>query len=272
MRLDFTKERIVKKYNMEYTENIRLGTKINENVDKKIKIAFEFDGNIVSFFQLADVKNEEGDAEKILEVIESILGELKFKLDNEGKVEKLANISSIKNKWSELNMKTFSHLDKEHLQDFVFEISKIILNESLLLELTKNYLILPYIFVGLYNKELSINEPQRLETTIYNVLPLANIPVQLEIYGNEDEDNDKILNFEGAPTYDFDRFEYLSLLEEKYPELKDIEQDSLEVKLEGQYVYDEYNCLVYFDVELEIKAKELLLYKQSYVLREDPER
>jgi len=268
MELSFNKNRILKKYTLEYGERTKIEGVTNEKESQKLDVEMEFNGNNISFFQLSEIRNKEGDLEQILEITENIFDDLKFQLDSSGKIEKITNLTDIIDKWNSTKTKYFADKKKQVEKDFIFQLSRVINNEQFLTELIKKYNVIPFLFIGLYNKSYSTVAPVRLETILYNIFPLTDIPVRIEIEGAMDEDGDKILDFVGKETHEFDRFEYFKTLEDKYPKLEGIGSDVFDLKIEGRYVYNADNTLSYFEVDIKISARGVVEYIQSYTLKD----
>lgn len=271
MRLEFSKEQIIKKYNLYYLERLNAKGALEEEDKEKLDIVMEFNRDNITFLQLTPIHNELGREEAILEVTENIFDDMKFSLDTNGRVKKLRNIPEILEKWKKVKKEAFSNIKEENLQNLIFQISRLVNNEEQLTELLKNYSILPFIFCGIYNKDVSQNTSITRDIILHNIFPETCMPVTLTIDGGFGENNKKIFNYTGKSAHYFDRFEYLELVYGSFPALKDVHGNSVDVEINGQSKYDENNALSYFSIKTTILIKDTLRYEQIYLLKEKEE-
>ena len=268
MVLEFNKERVLKKYFLEHIEKTSIEGVAEKKANNKFGVEMEFNGRNISFFQLNPVRHKEGELEQILEITENIFDDVKFQLDQTGKIEKITNMADIIEKWTNLKILHFSDKKKQYVKDFIFNLSKIITNETLLTELIKSNLIFPFIFLGIYNKDCTRRTSIEREIILHNVFPDNNIPIRIVVEGETDEDGDKIFDFVGKHTYDFDRFQYIREIEKKYPQIKGGTGDIFDFELEGRCIYNSDNVLSYFEIDTKITVGEKVKYTESYTLEE----
>lgn len=267
MRLELKKEKVQKEYNLEYREILDIDSITNSNNVKRFSFNMGAIGERIAFSKMNLIEKDEGELEEVLEKIKTIFDMIILKLDINGRIEKIANYDDIVKKWGEIKINDFGDITDQNRKNFIFEISKTINNELLLLTLIKYYNVFPFIFLGLYERNYSESAPYVVETIIHNIFPLTNIPVVLEIYGKE-KNGKKILKFNGKERSDFDRFGYLDKLGDKYPELNRISKDDFRCRVNGQYVYDQNDVISEFDITLDIMVKGVVKYQLGYHLKE----
>lgn len=267
MRLTFTKEKIQKRYTFKYTEDVNIEDVVNSNkVDVfTVDMASIWDRIAFSGFNSSNV--EEGELEEVMESSKAIFKIVDFRLDNTGKIIKINNYEAINKKWNTVKSQKLSHITDVNRKNFIFEISKTIKNEEYLTKLIRYYNVFPYLFLGLYNHDYTTGIPFRAETTVYNIFPLTKLPVVLDIYGKEEGKN-KVLKFTGKEKHDFDRFLYMEIIGNKYPELREIDNSIFDAKIEGEYIYDENSSLSNFEINVNIKAKGVVKYNLNYSMSE----
>jgi len=269
MELFIKNKNLLKHYNLNYIEKRYLDGVLNENINKNSKIAIEYFGKNITFKQLSKITEKDGLHEKILELAHNSFNNIKFTIDSNGKLNKIRNLDEISKNWENTKKYYFSHIKEKNINDFIFEISKLIKNEEALTEMVKKYNVIPYLFMGLYNQEYSESFPVRINTDFYNIFSSIPIPVILEIYGKNTLYDCKALHFTGKEDSSFDRFTYMDTFEKKYPELKDYNREDFDMKINGVYIYDPNNLLIYFEVNIALEVRKKFKGKITYTLKEE---
>ncbi|MDU1911575.1 hypothetical protein [Fusobacterium sp.] len=260
MNLYFKNQNIAKEYKVIIEEKIN-----NEIRENKVNVSFEFMKDKVNFFILTDLEEKNGELEKILEKTNEIFKEISYELDKAWQVIRVRNSNEIIKKWDALRKDTFFYLKKESLKDFVFELSRIINNKSKLEEMLKRFNVIPYVFLGIYNQEIKKSSPLRLEKILYNLFPLANIPVQYEIYDDSSKE-EKQIKFLIKESSKFDRQEYIKKVLSYISENQRI--GSFDLNGSGIYIFDEDDLLKKMEKTINIEIKNLLTYTCNYQIEE----
>ena len=271
MKLVIRNKNLLKKYALEYNEKRYLSNKLVGELNKNTKIGIEYLGRNITFKVLNDIMgNDSSEYEKLLELAEKALNNIKFTTDSSGKINKVRNMDEILSKWNSIKSASLGDVLDRKLKNFAFEISKILSNESKLTSLVKEYNIIPYIFLGLYEKNYSDNLPVMISTEFRNLFSQMAIPVKLELYGKESNKNHLILSFVGRELQSFDRFSYMDDIVRVYPELKHYYADDFTMKMKGFYIYERENSLLSnFEINIEIKVKKEFIGEIKYILKEE---
>lgn len=267
MKLNYSNENILKKYDIKFKESIITSEYSEEKNELEIKIEIEYKGDQISFFIESELNEEEGRLESILEQMNKIFNKIDCKLDKNGQIETVTNVEEMMKKWENLRKENFFKLKDENIKEFIFKLNRIMNNRYKLIEMIKRFNVMPFLFLGIYNQEIKKSSPLRLKRKFYNVFPLINIPIQYEIYDGSTE-KEKMGKFILKEDEGFDRREYVKQVLECYPIKSEHKIGSFDLKGEGYCSFDKNDLLKEMELKLVIEVKNLINYKCTYEIKE----
>ena len=273
MHIGFSKERILKKYKTTYEEEYKVDINDKVNWTESMDFDMEYSGDEITTIRKADPIDNSDTYSNIMEKIDTVFDEVTYLLDKKGAPSRIKNIYEIQNRWSETR-KSIKLKDKNNkIVDLILGLGGIVENEEALLNLLKRYCIVPYLFTGFYNKNLERNEQHKIESMVYNIFPLDDIPVVYILDGEETENGDKKINFVGKESHKFDRFQFMDRIENRVTRKLDPVTRNFNMRLDGHYLFHRDNTLKEMSLEIKISITQLFYYRCKYVVteREDNE-
>ncbi|WP_278538964.1 hypothetical protein [Fusobacterium varium] len=268
MKLSYPNSNEKKVYSIQLEENI-LGIVEQKKINKtKIKLKYNFEEII---FEPAVEPLKKGDIlEKILDSVNEIFKEIKYKINNEGEIIGISNLDAIQEKWHEKRKEILNQNEMEIPREYVTELGRLITDKNKLYSMLKCFNVVPFLFLGVYNQNITKSTPVRKESILYNVFPLENIPIQYEIYDDSSFEEKKI-RFIVKETSFFDRSEYIKRVIERCAADEKIRIGSFDFKCDGYYIFDGNNIINKFELKLKIEIKNLITYACNYSIKESKE-
>ncbi|MDR3258832.1 MAG: hypothetical protein LBT51_04365 [Fusobacteriaceae bacterium] len=274
--IEFTKERILKKYRATLAEEINGYNRPSLKSNNSINFEIEYYENKITLFMNYLENEEVYGYEKILEDANKAFDVIEYSLDNNGEIDAILNQSEIISKWNIIRKKILVETKDKMAINTLFGLSGRIENEAALLDILKRFFVIPYLFIGIHNFKFSKYSSCRKEGYLYNVFPFEDIPVIYEI--NEENENnsnnEKKIRLVGKVDPCFDRFAYIDKLKDEYrdnlPSLNN--SANLSMAIDGSHIYNNDNTLneMYYHAKVEISS--LLKYSSKYeILSRDDE-
>lgn len=270
MIIRFNDKLAVKKYSLICTETLEVDGKIIDEYKSDLAVAMSFDGRYIGYMTLDYLKEQDGDIEEILEDANNIFDDLKYKLTENGNISKLINIPEIKEKWAKLKREKYftKNIKRNDVKDLIFEITKLLNNDAQLNKTFADYSILPHLFLGIYNRKIDESSPINADRMLWNVFPMEKIPVKYDIYGEETEENKKIVNVRGRHDSNFDRFSYINKVREALPDIGKCLNDDFQLQNAGRIIYSSDDILESFKFAYVISISKKIKYTLIYSLKE----
>lgn len=267
MKIEFTKDKIIKKYKVKYGERFLLHNNPEVKSTQELDFDMIYDGRKISLMGYPKENKEAFGYIKALEKANKIFDTVEYRLGNSGIPIEISNLFEIREKWDRIR-KTMNPDDDEMLTDMIFSMTGIIEDDEGLLDLAQRYCIIPYLFTGFYNREIGPREQFRTNGMVYNIFPLSDIPVVYTLNSEIMDEDEKKINFIGKEDPDFDRFSYIKVVKNRLDEELNNLSRSFEMKINGYYIFSSDNTLKKMNMDVEISITQLLNYKCKYFVTE----
>ena len=287
MKLEFTKEKILKRYRVEYKEGYVLHQNPKVSMEDYLDFDVEYDKNKITLMTKLKETKEISDYEKILESTNKAFDRVEYILNEKGIPVDIGNFYEIREKWDKIRKSVKPSDSDEILSNLIFRLSGIIDSDDALFDSLKQYGIIPYLFTGFHNAEIGTNRDYTAYGVIYNVFPLEDIPVVYKLNSEvvdtkdswdrkrEDEEGNKKLLIKGKQNPKYDGFKYSSKVKER---LADGEADklkqrmgTLDVEVDGYYIFGADETLKEMELTVKIGITNLLNYACRYTVSERKE-
>lgn len=267
MKIEFTKDKIIKKYKVKYGERFLLHNNPEVKSTQELNFDMIYNGRKISLMTYPKENNEALGYIKSLEEANKIFDTVEYRLGNSGIPIEISNLFEIRERWDKIR-KTMNPDDDEMLTDLIFSMTGIIEDDEGVLDLAQRYCIIPYLFTGFHNREIGPREQFRTNGMVYNIFPLSDIPVVYTLNSEIVDEDEKKINFIGKEDPDFDRFSYIKVVKNRLDEELNNLSRSFEMKINGYYIFSSDNTLKKMNMDVEISITQLLNYKCKYFVTE----
>lgn len=275
MKIEFTHEKILRKYRTEFKEGFLLYRNPRVTTSDQLDFDMEYQGNIVTLMPKPTEKRDALGYIKILEEGNKAFENVEYILDKKGVPIDINNYSEIRNKWNQIRKSVKTKDRDEMLTDLIFRLSGIIEHDEALFDLLKRYCIIPYLFTGFHNTEIEAKRENKCYGMIYNLFPLTDIPVLYTLTGEKKdteeswkEEGDKKILIKGTVDPQYDRFEYIGIIKNRLSseEQKELigKIGSFNLEIEGYYLFDAENTLKKMELLIQVGIGNLLNYACQY--------
>lgn len=268
MKIGFPEDRIIKEYNAEFKEVFWFDENPKMNFMDDLTFDIEYERNKINLYVFPNKPEETNEYIDILEGVNQTFTNVEYELNTNGTPRSILNLHEIRDKRSYIRKTAKYNINDNMITDLILGLSGIMEDDNALFELLKRYCIIPYLYTGFHNKEISDRDQYRVNGMIYNVFPMSDIPVVYTLSSEEMENGDKKILISGKEDPNFDRYNYMDEVKDRLNRELEKLNRSFSMTIESYYIFSSDATLKEMKLVTKIMITQLLDYRCKYFMSE----